>query len=75
MTTCARRAAVLAIALFSVGTLAAAQTTTASPTADDFFTGDVLHEIRLAINSKDWTRSAPTTLTTPTIPATSRGRA
>ena len=30
------------------------RSTTTAPTADDFFNGDVLHEIRLAINSKDW---------------------
>lgn len=48
------RAAVLVIALLSVGTSSPAQTTTTAPTADDFFNGDVLHEIRLAVNSRDW---------------------
>ena len=42
------RAALLALVLASTGLTASAQT------ADDFFNGDVLQEIRLAVNSKDW---------------------
>jgi len=54
MTAGVQRAAFLVLAALLVWRPAPAQTTTASPTADDFFNGDVLHEIRLAINSKDW---------------------
>ena len=42
------------LALMLLGLIGPAATDTAAQTTDDFFNGDVLQEIRLAINSKDW---------------------